>query len=82
MRVKSEELLSSSSEKQLQITKTLKGKGIALETRLGAGPATRTKVSHTGNVYLVPAVFRINCSGMAFEKAMVASKPVQWAGTT
>ena len=33
-------------------------------------------------VYLVPAVFKINWSGISRAKAAMASKPVQWVGTT
>src|SRR5208337_4542388 len=42
----------------------------------------RKKGSYAEKVYLVPAVLRMNCSGISFEKATVASNPVQWAGTT
>ena len=33
-------------------------------------------------VYLVPAVLRTNSSGLPFEKRVIASNPVQCAGTT
>ena len=31
--------------------------------------------------YFVPTVFRINCSGISFAKAVIASNPVQCMGT-
>jgi hypothetical protein len=39
------------------------------------------RLVHVLNVYFVPAVLRINCSGISFAKIVMASKPVQWVGT-
>ncbi len=38
MRMKGEKLFSAQSKKRLQVANALKGKGIALQARLGAGP--------------------------------------------